>query len=41
MRAQCPDVVIEQYKNDVGLPVKDGGSSYIKINFCPWCGKKV
>jgi hypothetical protein len=24
-----------------GLPIHDGGSSFIKINFCPWCGKKL
>jgi hypothetical protein len=24
-----------------GLPIHDGGSSFIKIKFCPWCGKKL
>jgi len=24
-----------------GLPIHDGGSSYIKINHCPWCGKQL
>lgn len=23
-----------------GLPIHDGGSSYIKIDYCPWCGKQ-
>lgn len=26
---------------DYGIPIHDGGSSYIKIKFCPWCGKKL
>lgn len=25
----------------VGIPVRDGGSSFIVIAFCPWCGKRV
>jgi hypothetical protein len=24
-----------------GLPIHDGGSSYIKINHCPWCGEQL
>jgi|SRR5687768_16912282 len=24
-----------------GLPIHDGGSSYIKISHCPWCGKQL
>jgi hypothetical protein len=24
-----------------GIPVRDGGSSYIHITHCPWCGKKL
>lgn len=23
-----------------GIPIHDGGSSYIRIHFCPWCGEK-
>ncbi|HTF81366.1 MAG TPA: hypothetical protein VL947_06570 [Cytophagales bacterium] len=22
-----------------GLPIHDGGTSYISIQYCPWCGK--
>lgn len=25
-------------RNEFGIPIHDGGSSYIRINFCPWCG---
>jgi hypothetical protein len=35
------DAVITQKRGDFGLPIHDGGNSYIKINFCPWCGKKL
>jgi len=26
---------------EFGIPIHDGGNSYIQINFCPWCGKKL
>jgi len=33
------------YYNEIfgeyGLIVHDGGQSYIIVNFCPWCGKKL
>ena len=35
----CPDVVIIRTKDGgLGLPIHDGGSSWIEIAFCPWCG---
>jgi len=27
--------------NEYGIPVLDGGSSYITLEFCPWCGTKL
>ena len=31
--------------NEYGLPIHDGengmATSYVTINFCPWCGKKL
>lgn len=37
---ECPDAIIIRIANgDFGLPIKDGGQSYIKIKFCPWCGE--
>lgn len=27
--------------DEYGLIVHNGGQSYIMINFCPWCGKKL
>ena len=37
----CPDVVILKYGKGYGLPIKDGGSSFMLINFCPFCGTKL
>ena len=28
-------------RKQFGIPIHDGGSSFIKINFCPWCGKNL
>jgi uncharacterized C2H2 Zn-finger protein len=40
---ECPDCLI--FFNDrssaYGIIIHDGGESFIKINFCPWCGKKL
>jgi len=26
---------------EYGLPVHDGGNSFIKISYCPWCSAKL
>jgi hypothetical protein len=26
---------------EYGIPVLDGGTSYIILDFCPWCGAKL
>ena len=35
-----PDVIIWQFEQsgEFGIPVRDGGSSIITIQYCPWCG---
>jgi uncharacterized protein DUF6980 len=40
---ECPDslVIFDEAKRAYGLIVHDGGSSYIAIQFCPWCGSKL
>jgi len=37
------DCVITHYKKGktFGIPIHDGGSSFIEIKYCPWCGKKL
>ena len=39
----CPDKIINYStkQNIYGIIIHDGGSSFIEINFCPWCGKKI
>jgi hypothetical protein len=39
----CPDVLIfhSQQNKTYGLIVHDGGTSYIEIAYCPWCGINV
>ena len=39
----CPDCLIYYYEklNKYGLIIHDGSQSYININFCPWCGRKL
>ena len=33
-------VYVEKY-DEYGILIKDGGASYVSIEFCPWCGKKL
>lgn len=36
------DVIINKWNDgSFGIPIHDGGSSIVKINFCPWCGTKL
>lgn len=41
--AYCPDSLVS-YRSDrkqYGLYVHDGGESYVRIKYCPWCGTKL
>ena len=40
-RSDCPDAFIAEVRGGYGLMVHDGGSSVVKIAFCPWCGSKL
>lgn len=37
------DAVItwDKSRRSYGIPIHDGGSSYIRIRYCPWCGKNI
>ena len=35
---ECPDTTLVCTDGLFGIPVRDGGESYIKIDYCPWCG---
>lgn len=38
----CVDIVMAHLKDGrYGIPIHDGGSSLIVVNFCPWCGAGV
>lgn len=39
----CPDNLIfySSKFDEYGIIVHDGGSSFIVISFCPWCGTKL
>jgi len=39
----CPDNLLFYSKksNRYGIIIHDGGSSFIVISYCPWCGKKL
>jgi len=35
-------VITHQKKGKVyGIPIHDGGNTFIKIKYCPWCGKRL
>jgi hypothetical protein len=38
-----PDATIRFIKRSkiYGIPIHDGGNSFIRIEFCPWCGKRL
>lgn len=39
----CPDCLIF-YNTSAkyhGIIIHDGGQSFVKIRYCPWCGKKL
>ena len=36
------DQIIDRFNSkEFGIPIHDGGSSHIKISFCPWCGTEL
>ncbi len=35
----CDTLLIQTSCGDIGIPIRDGGSSYVVIKFCPWCGQ--
>jgi len=39
----CPDVslVFHEIFTEYGMPIRDGGSSYLLISHCPWCGARL
>ena len=42
-RFDCPDALIHfsPRRGEYGIIVHDGGSSFVSIVFCPWCGASL
>ena len=40
---ECADCLVLYYSGsrEYGIPVRDGGSSYVVIQYCPWCGTNL
>jgi hypothetical protein len=40
---ECADVplVFHEIFGEYGIPVRDGGASYLTISHCPWCGAEL
>jgi hypothetical protein len=39
---ECPDVLVLWNKKwGPVLPIRDGGSNFVVIRYCPWCGAKI
>jgi hypothetical protein len=41
--ATCPDALVGRFgrARTIGLYVHDGGPSYVRIRYCPWCGTRL
>jgi hypothetical protein len=38
----CPDALIVRIERGrIVMPIHDGGSSYIEVSHCPWCGSSL
>lgn len=39
----CPDValVYNEVLDEYGIPIRDGGMSYLLVSHCPWCGVRL
>jgi hypothetical protein len=42
-RFDCPDCLVtySPRRREYGLIIHDGGSSWVVIQFCPWCGSEL
>ena len=39
--ADCPDALVGRFGEEFGIRVHDGGTSFVAIRFCPWCGTSL
>jgi hypothetical protein len=40
---ECPDtaLIYNEPFDEYGIPIRDGGPSYLVIDNCPWCGTRL
>ena len=38
--SETPVISIPKFR-ETGIRILDGGSSYLEIKFCPWCGQSL
>ncbi len=38
---ECPDMILVRTSSGFGIPVRDGGTDVVRIEYCPWCGTKL
>jgi hypothetical protein len=34
-------IVFVPKTKEFGVPIRDGGSSFLVMKYCPWCGKEL
>ena len=34
-------IVFVSRTKEYGVPIRDGGSSFLVMKYCPWCGKEL
>jgi len=39
--SDCPDALVGRFGDEFGIRVHDGGTSFVTIRFCPWCGSNL
>lgn len=37
----CCEYIVARFGDKIGIPIRDSGSSYTEIQFCPWCGTAI
>lgn len=35
---ECPDMILVRIDDGFAIPIRNGGTSMLKIEYCPWCG---
>ena len=40
---ECPDTLIyhNSQEKEYGIIIHDGGTSFMEIQYCPWCGTEL